>query len=132
MNTDIEKEFVGRFIVKERRERLLFELGSRKRKDGIGRFCHGAEEILIKDKIALYGNDLFYDEILGYIRHTEKAKQCYIIAYNDWLDGISCPVENGLERILGNGMAAILIIGDTAVVETEQCFGTPERFVLHI
>lgn len=132
INSDIEKAFADRFIVRDKRKRLILELSGRKRKDGIARFCHGAESLLMENRVVLSGSALYYDEILEYIRGHEEAGRCYIMAYNEALDGIECDVEDGLKQVLGNGMAAILIAGNTAVVETEQCCGTPMRYVMHI
>ncbi len=132
INPDIEKSFADRFIVRDKRKRLLFELSGRKRRDGIARFCHGAGSLLMESRVVLSGSALYYDEILEYIREHEKTGRCYIMAYNEALDGTECDVEDGLKQILGNGMAAVLIAGNTAVVETEQCYGTPMRYVMHI
>lgn len=43
----IETQFVNRYIVKNRRERILFELDSKRRDDCIHRFAHRANEHLI-------------------------------------------------------------------------------------
>lgn len=39
--------------------------------------------------------------------------------------------EDALGPVLGNGMAAIIICNDFAVIETEQYSGTPFRYILH-
>ena len=51
MLDEIEKSFIECFVVKSKQDRLLFELGGKKRRDGVGRFCHNAEEILRPEKI---------------------------------------------------------------------------------
>ena len=51
MNKVIEESFVNSYIIKNRRERLLFELWGKKREDGIGRFCHRADTLIDASKI---------------------------------------------------------------------------------
>ena len=47
MVPEIEAQFINRFAVKNRRERLLYELSSNQRDKCIGRFAHRADEHLI-------------------------------------------------------------------------------------
>ena len=59
MDYSAEEHFVQTFIRRNRRERLLYELTSpKKRVDGVSRFCHQAREFLDPDKILLEGEDL--------------------------------------------------------------------------
>ena len=47
MDCSAEERFVRSFVVKERQERLLYELTRpKKRYDGLSRFCHTAEQLL--------------------------------------------------------------------------------------
>jgi hypothetical protein len=39
-----------------KQDRLLFELGGKKRRDGVGRFCHNEEDILKPEKIMMSGD----------------------------------------------------------------------------
>ena len=129
-NEEIEQFFVNNFVVKHRRQRLLYELSGKKRIDGMMRFCHGTEEMIIKEKIIASGTDLYEQEILHIIRQLTNVENAYIMAYNEEIDACSCSVQEALEKVLGNGMAAIVIIDNVVVVETEQVCGTPERYIL--
>lgn len=131
MENEIEKEFIRKFIVKNIRERLLFELSGKKRQDGIGRFCHNADDLLLKEKIILSGKELFYDDIVKTAEKYNPSKQWYIIAYNTILDKKSCKLSEALNLVLGNGMAAIIVSDNMAIIETEQCFGTPMRYICY-
>ena len=128
---EIEKAFVDRYVMKNKQERLLFELGGKKRQHGIGRFCHNAEALIKADKIVASGNKLFADEIYSIAKQYNASGTCYIIAYNESLDGKQFKLKEALERVLSNGMAAIIICDNFAVIETEQCEGTPMRYILH-
>ncbi len=129
-NEKIEHFFVNNFVVKNRKQRLFYELSGKKRIDGMMRFCHGTEEMIIKEKIIASGTDLCEQEILPIIRQHTNAGNAYIMAYDEVIDASSCSVQEALEKVLGNGMAAIIVIDNVVVIETEQVCGTPERYIL--
>ena len=129
MKYNAEEYFVNNYIIKEKRGRLLFELNGKKRRDGIGRFCHGADEILIGKKIILSGK-LLFDEIKNTLEKYDKDAFWYIIAYDKNIDRKCVRLDEALDLVLGNGMAAVMLSGNTAFVETEQCEGTPVRYIL--
>ena len=130
MNSELEKDFIYRFVIKEKRERLLYELSGRKRMDGISRFCHNAADLIRQDAIIRSGDDLFSEEILRIIEKYTSRKQAYLIAFQEDLDQVSCDLQTALDQVLGNGMAAIILLDTIAVIETEQCNGTPYRYLL--
>ena len=131
MIEEIEKSFVKRFIKKTKQDRLLFELSGKKRQHGIERFCHNTEDLIDTERIAYSGNNLFLDEILRIIKQYKAPESCYIIACQKELDKKHVSFEDALGLVLGNGMAAIIICNDFAVIETEQYSGTPFRYILH-
>ena len=131
MVAEIEKSFVKRFIKKTKQDRLLFELSGKKRQHGIERFCHNTEDLIDTERIAYSGNNLFLDEILRIIKQYKVPESCYIIACQKELDKKHVSFEDALGLVLGNGMAAIIICNDFAVIETEQYSGTPFRYILH-
>ena len=92
-SSEIEQKFIRQFIVKSKRDRLLYELGGKKRQNGIGRFCHNVDELLLKEKTILSGQDLSYDEILQTAEKTDPSKQWYIIAYDPTLDRTYCKLS---------------------------------------
>lgn len=71
------------------------------------------------------------DEILKITKQYKVPESCYIIAYQKELDKKYVSFEDALGLVLGNGMAAIIICNDFAVIETEQYSGTPFRYILH-
>lgn len=128
---EIEKSFIEKFIKKTKQDRLLFELSGKKRQNGIGRFCHNSEEIINTERIVYSGNSLFADEILKITKQYKVTESCYIIAYNKELDKKCISLVDALNLVLGNGMPALIICDDFVIIETEQCFGTPFRYILH-
>ena len=129
MKRETERRFVQRFIRREKRERLLFELSGKHRREGIGRFCHGAENLLMKEKI-IAGGPLNIAQIRSYVEQYAPKETCYVCAYSDNSDGRRMPAQAALEKALGSGMAALLIFDRLAIVETEQESGTPDRYIL--
>ena len=121
--------FVKNFIVKNRRDRLLFELGGKNRSHGIGRFCHNADDLLIKEKIVVKSNKLFLKDIEKIIRQLTNEQEAYIITCSD-SDGICCNLSDALKLVFGKGSAGVVVVGNAAFVETEQDQGMPDRYVL--
>lgn len=129
IDAKIEEMFIKQFVKKRFRQRLLFELHGKKRRDGMSRFCHNAVNLLLENTIVVDGR-ICKEDIKRHLPKKLTGKQCYIMAYNESLDGILCQFEAALDLVLGNGMAAIIIFDGFAVIETEQCSGCPDRFVL--
>ncbi|MDE6776822.1 MAG: hypothetical protein K2J25_02695 [Oscillospiraceae bacterium] len=115
--------FIKNFIIKSRQDRLLYELQNlKKRQDCLGRFCHYAENLLDMQKIC-HTQD--FEKILG-------NPECYIMAYHQELDKLTCNLKQALKLVLGNGMSAVIIGKNFAIVETEQLQGTPDRYFLKL
>lgn len=125
-----EKIFVERCIINRMQDRLLFELNGKKRKNGIGRFSHNATDLLKSESIVASGNNLFQDEIIKLTEKFNTSGKCCVVAYNEELDKKLLNFREALEIVLGNGMPAIIISNKIAVIETEQCYGTPIRYIV--
>lgn len=130
MNNDIEKRFIETFIVKNKKDRLLFELSTNKRRSGIARFSHDAQDLIKPERILYRGTDLFSDRIISIAEKQGVQGMCCIIAYNQDIDTKTCGLNEALDVVLGNGMPAIIICDKMVIIETEQCFGTPMRYIL--
>lgn len=131
MIEEIEKSFVENFISKRMQDRLIFELGGKKRQQGIGRFCHNTDEIIKLDRIVSSGTDIFFDDILTLAKQYNVSGECYIIAFNEHFDKTFTTLKDALNLVLGNGMSAIIICNNLVIIETEQCLGTTMRYILH-
>ncbi len=129
MERETERRFVQCFVRREKRERLLFELAGKKRREGIGRFCHGAEDLLMKEKIIASG-PLSLSAVQSLVQRCAKGQSAYVCAYNPELDGLRVSGPEAVKGVLGNGMAAVIIFDSLVIVETEQAAGTPKRYVL--
>jgi len=128
VNKQIEEAFVKNYIVSHKRERLLFELHGKKRQEGIGRFCHCADTLLIPSTVKAHGK--YITQQLQQQIAISKCSKCYVISIFEELDGIVLDKEEVLEAILGLGMPSIAIFDDFVIVETEQVQGPAIKYLL--
>ena len=126
MNRQIENGFIECYIVKNKRERLAHELFGKKRMDGVGRFCHCADEFLVASKIKAKGQYIT-DELY---KRIPKNKKCYVISCAEDLDGKEFDGGEILNLILGRGMPSIAVFEDFAIIETEQEQGPAVKYLL--
>ena len=130
MDYSAEEHFVRTFIRKNRRERLLHELTTpKKRMDGVSRFCHQAGEFLDPDKILLEGEDLERrPEFAQFVeRHDEL---CLVLSLDFWPDEQFLPLKDAVVQAVIS-LDAVLILGSTfAVVFGEPMKGGRGKYLL--
>ena len=129
MDRTPEERFVNSFIRKERRRRLLFELGSpQKRRDAVDRFCHQAEELLDPAKIALRGEDLERRaEFRAFLRQREGP--CLMLS-PAFPEGRTLPLSRAVEEALLFPDAAVIAGDGFAVVFGEPMPGGRGKYLL--
>lgn len=134
MDKEIEMEIIKAFVNKNMQERFLFELFStKKRKNSIGRLCHQYDKIFNKDyMIEIPKDNLNLTGIGSMLENHEINNNCYLISYDEQIDGLYLPLMQALERVVGLGMPSIIscITGKLAYFEGEQEIGVPPRFIL--
>ena len=128
MDRTIEESFVNSYIISNKRERLLFELQGKKRQEGVGRFCHCADNLLMQSTIKAHGKDITL-ELQKQIT-ISKCSKCYVISFFEELDGKIFDKEEVLDAILGIGMPSIVIFDDFVIIETEQVQGPAIKYLL--
>ncbi len=129
--TTYEEGFVNAFILKDRRERLHFELHKR-RGEFLSRFSHSALDYLIPRCVEAIGPISGPDHLLKLLKSRGAGRTCYAISMADDIDGKVLPLPEALSVAYGLGLSTILICrpGELAYLETEQIEGPPQRFVL--
>lgn len=131
MNSEYEKIFVNKFISKNKRSRIEYELSnSKKRKNAIGRFCHNSLNYLEESKIIFSGNSITVYELNALIKKYTQEKICYLISWDSDIDGVFLEREKALNEIIGAGMASIMVFKNLLVIETEQEQGGAIKYVL--
>ena len=128
MNRGIEEQFVESYIVKNRQERMLFELRGKRREDAVWRFCHRSDEMLIESRIKACGPKI--EQVLRQRIAQSRAEKCYVISLFEGLDGKEFGREEVLDLILGRGMPSIAVFDDFAIIETEQVQGPAVKYLL--
>ena len=130
MDHSEEKRFAEKYIRKSRRERVVFELTSSKRRyEGLSRFCHLAGELLDPKRMLMTGEDLDRrEDFLRFVK--EHDERCFIMSPDPWLDGeymdTAAAVAQGI-----HSMDAVIIMGsDFAVVFGEVMKGGRGKYLL--
>ncbi len=122
MDSKIEKEFVKSYIDKNYQERLLYELGSsKKRVNALSRFSHNAETILKKSvskRIITSVGDF-----------QEKDQTVYIISWDE-KDGLTMPLSDAVRYLEASYMSVILIGKDFSLIKEEAENGCAKIFYL--
>ena len=122
MDSKIEKEFVKSYIDKNYQERLLYELGSsKKRVNALSRFSHNAETILkqsVNKRI-----------ITSLGEFQEKDQSVYIISWDE-KDGITMPLSDAVSHLEASYMSVILIGKDFSLIKEEAENGCAKIFYL--
>ena len=130
---ETEKEFIQNFIRKERRERSLWTLNhKKKRNDFIQRFNHSwCEMIAEKDLIELHTkSDFDTYEIIKSELKLKDSDLCYVISHNDF-DRQFIALKSAFEECLKSGLAGLIISvnGKKFYLKTEQVIGAPAKFI---
>ena len=122
MDSKIEKEFVKIYIDKNYQERLLYELGSsKKRVNALSRFSHNAETILKKSVSKRI--------ITSLCDFQEKDQTVYIISWDE-KDGLILPLSDAVRYLEASYMSVILIGKDFSLIKEEAENGCAKIFCL--
>ena len=130
MAYEAERRFVERFVRRDRRERLLYELTTpEKRYDGVSRFCHQARDFLDPARIVMEGEDLERrSEFERFVRQHDEL--CFVLSPDFWMDGQFLSLPDAL-RQAAICPDAVLILGSTfAVVFGEPMKGGRGKYLL--
>ena len=122
--------FVQRFIRKERRERLLYELTRpEKQLEGLDRFCHQSRSLLDPRMIRMEGEGL--ERRAEFRRFVETHDElCFVLSPDFYLDELLLPLERAV-ALSSICCDAVLILGsDFAVVFGEAVKDGREKFLL--
>ena len=111
MEQSPEERFVSSYIRKSRRERLLYELTTpKKRYRGLSRFCHRSGDLIDPAKIRLQGDDLDRQPAFERFVRTHGGL-CDILSPDGALDGLRLPLSDAVEAAIAC-FDAVLILGD--------------------
>lgn len=129
-----EKRIVKRFFTKRIQDRVIFELSSeKKRVEALNRLCHDYDKTLIPEyMIEIPTSNSDYQEIATLLKKQGAPNECYVISWNEEIDGKKLSLNEALKKVVGYGMPSIVscIEGSLAYFEAEREVGSPPRFLL--
>lgn len=135
MNIEHEEIIVKTFFIKRIQDRVLFELSTRKkkRKDALSRLSHNYKKVLDENymlEIPKPNSD--YMEIAKLLQEYGAGVFCYVISWNNVIDGKELPLKIALEQVIGSGMPTLIscISNKLIYFEAEQVNGAPPRYIL--
>ena len=107
-----ELEFINKFIVNEKKNRIIHEFSNmNKRKDALMRFAHDVDKIINKNNVLCrYNIDNIDIEIKGNV---------YIISLLK-LNGECCSYEQAIEHLKEQYMPVIIIGDEISIIKTEN------------
>ncbi|WP_026692042.1 hypothetical protein [Peribacillus kribbensis] len=134
MDKNIEKRIVKAFFTKRLQDRVLFEMSSdKKRKNALNRLCHSYRTTLREEymfDIAKPNSDP--EAIVKLLKENGAGNSCYVISWDEEIDGKELPLLTALEHAVGMGMPSIIscIPDKLAYFEAEQEVLPSPRFLL--
>lgn len=134
MDKEYEEMLVKDFFRKRLQDRIIFELSSEeKRTSALNRLCHNYEEVLDENyMIEIPKPNSDYNKILKLLKSYGARDNCYVISYNKDIDGQFWLLSSALQKVVGFGMPSIVscLPNKLLYFESEQIYGSPNRFVL--
>lgn len=132
MDSLLEQKIIEMYVKKGYQERILHELNHPMKRDRVlHRLCHNYESILKSEGMEPIVSSSS-DEITKMILQCGGQKDnCYILSLMDECDGIFLSLNEALDRVVGNGLAAVVYCHNgIAYFEAEQSQGPPPRYIL--
>ena len=129
MDQAAEERFVNTFIIKSRRRRRLYELGSPQRRcAAVSRFCHQAAELLDPAKIVMQGEDL--ERRAGFRTFLREHEGHCLVLTPAFPQGRTMPLTQAVEEALLFPDAAVIAGGGFALVFGEPMPGGRGKYLL--
>ncbi|USK32567.1 hypothetical protein LIT25_18470 [Bacillus sp. F19] len=135
MDKEQEKIIIKSFFEKRIHDRMMFELLSpKKRVNAIDRLCHGYENIICKRyMVEVKKPNSNPQELYSLLKSHGAGETCYVISFNEEIDGKEVPLLDALEQAVGFGFPSIIscILGKLAYFEAEHELGATPRYILN-
>ena len=129
-NYSAEKRLVRSFVLKNRRERPLYELTTpEKRYDGVSRFCHQASVFLNPARIFMQGDDMTRLPEFGRFV-SEHDELCFVLSPDFYLDERFMTLKEAVGQALICPDAVLIIGSSFALVFGEPMKGGREQYLL--
>jgi hypothetical protein len=126
------QNFINNFIQKDRRERVLLQLTSpKKRIQFTGKLNHEWDTILDMRRVKQIPKGFEDYKFAAQELKLSGKEPCIIISNHDEIDGQEKTFEQAFDAVYGRGFASIIVTasGDKMYLETELVQGRQNRFV---
>ncbi|MCM1166224.1 MAG: hypothetical protein NC299_06920 [Lachnospiraceae bacterium] len=125
MDGKIETE-IAQFFQKRVRERVAYELSSKKRADFFDKIAHSAEDYIDARYIAEKSESPLPREYLA----EKLGKTCYVAARSSVLDGTMTDTRTALSELWSCGVPYLLYGNGFLYLETEYDFSAHRSYLL--
>lgn len=128
MNKSIEELFVKKFVVKDKRERVLYELSSaKKRGDRVYRLYNDLDR-----KYSVFSGQFSEKTLPEDVKKAiAKVTSCYVIA-DGVDDGKILPFETAFKNLEQSaGLYIIFCAPDIVIAKDEVIYGSPDQRVFY-
>lgn len=133
MDKEYEVILVKNFFNESIQDRLIYELGSEKKRiNALSRLCHNYDELFIqKYTVNITKTYSDYNEIINLLKSYGAKDNCYAISWNQAIDGQYLPLKSAIVNAAGLGMPSIIscIPDKLLYFESEQEYGRPARYI---
>ena len=114
------------FIQKEKRERILFELKSTKKRETAFSKLSNFSEFFNEKNISIDLSHLEVESAIKIINNSVSNTNCFDLAYNE-----ICSISKAYERAVSSYMFNALIIDEQTIVYIGEVeFGSSEKYIL--
>ena len=129
MDKAIEEKFVKNFIMKEKRERILYELFSPEKREQV---IHRLYQALDKKYKILEDDKIRDEELFSFVKRLyDVNKNCYVIA-DSVDDGTLLPFKVAFEHMVADCADYAILCGENTVIMKEEFYsGSAFKIVLH-
>lgn len=126
MNAAIEKKIVNTFVYRNRRERVLFELGKREKKNGLMWYFQNCLDPSYMHRIRTHIKDA--EHLYRILKEEGAENECYVLADGRSYDD-KIPLMRAIEENLFRGPYFMLLGDGLAYFESEPDVMS-ERYML--
>lgn len=125
-----ERYFLETFIRKDRKERLLYQFGSeKKRYEALDRFCHDTGKLINKSLVIMQGEKLESDKEFEKFCNSHN-EECLMISPDGFLDNQVMVLKEAVKAALMCFDAVIVIGKGFAFIKEESMKGGTVKYLL--
>lgn len=126
MNILMEQGFVEKFVNKQFKERINFELRSKKkRNNAIDRFSHDADLIIEKKYLVAKSTKFDEKEIRKYLLNIP----IYVLSYK-YSNGFYMSNEDAIDYLFEESSVVLLIFENICIIKSENEYNQAEYYIL--